>query len=43
MKEFVCDEVVGFQVSILLKVNFSTFNLQDFANCLETHISRKAF
>ena len=34
MEEFVCNEVAGFQDSILLKVNFSTCIFQDFVQVL---------
>ena len=43
MKKFVCNEVSGFQVARLLKVNFSAFTFQNFVNCLGTPISRSAF
>ena len=33
IKVFVYYEVAGFQASILLKMNFSTFTFQDFVNC----------
>ena len=38
MKEFVCVEVAGFQTSTLVKVNFTTFTFQNFANCFGTPI-----
>ena len=43
MKEFVGNEVSGFQASKLLKQNISTFTLQNSVNCLGMPISRNAF
>ena len=41
--KIVNDEVVGFQVSTLLKVKFSIFTLQNVVNCLGTPILRNEF
>ena len=43
MKEIVVNKFPGFQASMLLKVNFSTFTFQNFLNCSDTPISRNAF
>ena len=43
IKDFVCNEVAGFQSSLLLKVCFSIFIFQDFVSCLDTPISRNSF